>query len=89
MIAADFEAASRAVPYDRANLAAYREAQAEIRSRFAAALADEHLPHLPDEATDAVFERAWEEGHSSGFHSVEGSYADLAALIEKVERFLR
>jgi hypothetical protein len=36
---------------------------------------------LPVEVDDALFSKAWEMGHSAGYHEVELMYCDLADLI--------
>ena len=36
---------------------------------------------LPVEVDDALFSKAWEHGHSSGYHEVEYYYCDLADLV--------
>jgi hypothetical protein len=36
---------------------------------------------LPVEVDDKLFAKAWENGHSSGYHEVELIYCDLADLV--------
>lgn len=36
---------------------------------------------LPVKVDDALFSKAWEIGHSSGYHEVELQYCDLADLV--------
>lgn len=52
------------------------------RSEGAKALAEKHLPGLPERVTDKVFEYAWEEGHASGWNEVEYVYQEVAAIAE-------
>jgi len=72
--------ANRAVR-DVKNLAAYRQRSQEILEQFAHDLAFEHLPGHDPAVTSKVFDMAWEQGHSEGYHSVEQWYEDLADLV--------
>lgn len=60
---------------------AYTVREGEIRTQFAVDLAQQYLPpELSKRVTDAVFWKAWEDGHASGYRSVEDIYEDLAEL---------
>lgn len=41
------------------------------------------LSKLPDHLSDLVFNLAWEQGSSSGYHSVEGYYEEYAILCKQ------
>lgn len=64
--------------------AAYEKREAEIKGEFEAELADEYLSGYPKNVADAVFNRAWANGHASGYQDVEGHYMELAELVEIV-----
>lgn len=67
---------------------AYREKVNDIRGDFAKDLAEEYLPDVADNYSEqipkAVFAKAWEQGHASGFSDVENHYIDLADLVNLV-----
>lgn len=54
-----------------------------IREGFKAALS-EHYGTGHREIDDRVYDKAWQEGHSSGLHEVEVHYEDLAELAQFV-----
>lgn len=64
--------------------AARRERDAEEREMFRVRMASEHAGGLPPEVADAVWQRAWDEGHSSGWTSVEWHYEELADFARMV-----
>lgn len=66
----------------------YRARLGEISAQFAADLAKEYLPGVPQAASDLVFARAWEDGHSYGYQPVENAYEDLATLVLAVHKAL-
>lgn len=85
-------AADAAVPYPR-NVAkeervelmrAYNEATDKIKGQFRDFLADKYAARLPKTAQNAIWDNAWEYGHSAGYHEVESYYIDLANLAETV-----
>jgi len=75
------DASSEQFRMGKIHLDAYRTRSNEIRTQFAADLAFEHLPGHDPAVTAKVFDMAWEQGHSEGYHSVEQWYEDLADLI--------
>jgi len=44
-----------------------------------------HLPGVPEAVTNAVFNYAWQEGHSSGEHEVEQIYVELADIVKLMQ----
>ncbi len=52
-----------------------------LREEFKADLAECYLPKLPKRATDAVWEKAWDDGHSAGCSDVDYHYSELAELV--------
>lgn len=61
---------------------ARREREAEERAHYKSEYAiDNGLDGLPREIADKVFDYAYAEGHSDGWHNVSAHYADLAPLI--------
>lgn len=63
------------------DLVVLRQQVTEIRERFALELAGENLPGHDPAVTAKVFDMAWEQGHSEGYHSVEQWYEDLTDLV--------
>lgn len=43
----------------------------------------EHAPGFPAELDSLVFQKAWGEGHSSGYHEVENIYENLTEFVTK------
>lgn len=92
MLAQEFSARADAIPYpttknreERMLLRReYDQAHANVNRDFAAALADEYLDEIPvgprGTVAEAVFRRAWEDGHSAGYSSVEWAYEELAIV---------
>ncbi len=79
-------AVSRAVPSDRQekldNWAAKTNYDAAVRSAFSEVLAEDHAPEgLSEKQRKVLFDKAWEQGHASGYHSVENEYIDLAEFV--------
>lgn len=86
-----FEIAERAEAQSRATSAAYLSVppkerdhrarwrrEAEDRKAFAQDLAAEYADGLPEALQEKVFEKAWDDSHSSGFQSVENTYEEYA-----------
>lgn len=42
--------------------------------------AEHGIAAMPDNVRDLIWERAWEDGHSEGYHRVEDIYEDLAEI---------
>lgn len=55
-----------------------------LNAQWAEFLAEEYAYDLPVSLHANLFEKAWEEGHSSGYDSVESCYEDYAAFARKV-----
>jgi hypothetical protein len=66
----------------------YRDAlwvkQNDLMIEFTAALAKEFLPMLPHSITDKVYDRAWDEGHSSGLREIVNVYQELANFVDNL-----
>lgn len=62
---------------------AYNEKIHEIDSAFEAELAEIYCT-LPAQAAKAIFAKAWEDGHSSGYSEIENKYIDLCDFAEKL-----
>jgi hypothetical protein len=63
--------------------------QDEIMKAWTEWLYDQHGALLPERALDAIYARAWEEGHSSGLRSVEDWFIDLVGLVVEVIEIVR
>lgn len=59
---------------------AYIQNQKSLELQFRAYLAFEYADGLPTETQDAIWEEAWEDGHSYGYGNVELYYEDYADL---------
>lgn len=88
----ELEAATRAVPYPRdvpreKRVEAHREYDRQIKAledQWAAWLYEEYSAHFASLAQHVeIFDRAWSEGHASGYFSVENEYLDLANWVER------
>lgn len=58
----------------------YREAIRQIEEEFAASLSEEYLEPSAQPASKKVFDYAWAEGHSEGYHMVEQIYEEIAEI---------
>lgn len=69
---------------DRAALVqAYRLQADEITNQFAQNLSAQH--GTDNDIVDAlIFTQAWAQGHSSGYHEVEGHYIDLVEFANQI-----
>ena len=56
----------------------------ENRAAWQSWLHREHLNGFGRETADAVFRKAWEDGHSSGYREVEMHYTELADIVKTV-----
>jgi predicted metal-dependent phosphoesterase TrpH len=66
---------------ERARLyAEYREQENALIAQWKTWLADEYADDLPAAAQNAIYRKAWEEGHSSGYYEVENHYSELSEL---------
>ncbi|MFE6967209.1 hypothetical protein ACFVAJ_19145 [Agromyces sp. NPDC057679] len=78
------QAAIDDTPYNPKDRDAYRQSEANIKLHFADDLRDAYAEDLPEAVAPIIFERAWEDGHSSGYSEVESQYVDLAEFARKV-----
>jgi hypothetical protein len=67
--------ASRGEPRERLHK------QAENRQKFYNHLKATSSYSIPEDADDLIVEKAWEDGHSSGYQEVEGIYNELSRTI--------
>lgn len=64
---------------------AYREAQESIRLSHRAWLENDYgTDTLSQRSRDVIYNKAWEDGHSNGFASVESEYQDLLDIVNIV-----
>ena len=68
-------------PFYREMVQAYREEEARLRNLFKADL-EKEFGVQRNRRKDILFARAWDLGHSGGYHDVYGYYAELAELIK-------
>lgn len=85
------EAAIKALPYP--NGSTPREDRDAMREAYKAGVDKinrefrdyaEHMhgaSHLPQSVRDAIWDKAWEDGHSSGLYNVEIHYEEVADLV--------
>lgn len=61
---------------------AHRADQQRLEMEFQADLIDTYETHvLPDAVQTALFDKAWSDGHASGYHEVAYHYEELATLV--------
>ena len=61
--------------------AEYHQAQEAVKMAFAQALSEEYGTGV-QEVDGAVWTLAWANGHSGGFHDVEGQYSEIMEVAE-------
>jgi hypothetical protein len=62
---------------------AHRKYEGDVKKVFGEALREAYVfSDITDEQHAKLFDRAWEQGHSSGYYSVESEYEDLAEFVE-------
>jgi len=64
----------------------YQEATGLLVAEWVEFLKDEHGYDLPAAAQSAVYSKAWEDGHSSGYQEVESCYMNLADFARTVRQ---
>lgn len=57
---------------------AYNEAVKKVAGEFRDWLAHEYAFTLPKTVQNKIWEKAWSEGHSAGYHEVENYYTQYA-----------
>lgn len=62
----------------------YNEAFAAIEAEWKIWLYQDAAADLSTEASDLIFQKAWEEGHGSGYQDVDGQFRDLVNLVRSV-----
>lgn len=70
---------------------AYDAYQAEIKAielQFRFWLEAEYASGLPTILLDEIWDQAWSDGHSSGYHEVENYYEDRAEFVRKIKKAL-
>lgn len=63
------------------DMKAYRERDAEIRAQFEKDLAEEFAHDLHEGAQGVIFNKAWEDGHASGYEEVAMHYEELTNIV--------
>lgn len=63
---------------------AYRDDERELRQKFEDDLAEMHGIAPRSELHRVIYAKAWEDGHSCGFHEVANHYDELADFAEDV-----
>ncbi len=84
----EFDAANRARdayeairPLFKTDRDAYRLEDRILTEQFEIDLAEEYTSDLPENLQKAVYSKAYSDGHSAGFHEIEGVYLELAELV--------
>ena len=81
---AEAEVASDAIERKGVSFIEYHTKLNAVYAQWAAWLAVEYAYGLPEGIFSGLFERAWEDGHSSGLTSVENYYQEYADFARKV-----
>lgn len=82
---AEAEAATKALNYGTPRSPereAYRTSTAHIKDEFLAHIKDEYGYGYSEAVATRIAEKAWEDGHSSGFYGVEQAAIECAELAE-------
>ncbi len=82
---AEAEAATKALNYGTPHSPereAYRIGTAHIKNEFLAYIKDEYGYGHSEEIANRITEKAWEDGHASGFYSVEQAAIECAEQAE-------
>jgi hypothetical protein len=58
-----------------------RDVTGSLEREWAWWLASTYLPGVASVVADAVFAKAWDDGHAEGYYSVESHYEDLSDLV--------
>jgi hypothetical protein len=72
-----------------ADRAAWKAAEKELEGQWKNWLNLTYCYDLPDEVANEIFVRAWSDGHSSGYNSVENAYEAYATFAEFVVKSVR
>lgn len=67
----------------------YHAEQGALVKQWEEWLADEYLTDVPKEVHKTVFQLAWQQGHSSGYHEVQNYYADFAEIATATAKAVR
>lgn len=68
---------------DPAVRSAYRAEGTRLHAEFKKDLEEEFADSSwPQSVLNALYSKAWEDGHASGCHEVAGVYSDLIALVD-------
>lgn len=68
----------------------FKEKQNEAKIRYMNDLAKENgIDDLPKEIQQMVFNKAYEDGHSSGYYEVASIYAELAEFVLKIIQIMK
>lgn len=59
----------------------YNESIAHLEAGWKFWLAEEYAWDLNQKARDAIYAKAWSDGHSSGYSEVEHHYLELSELV--------
>lgn len=79
--------AASAVPYARYGAPgheAYREGQRAVTEEFKALLHQEYAPEFPAALHERIYTKADEDGHASGWESIESEYEDRVLFAREV-----
>jgi hypothetical protein len=62
----------------------YSADRAALTIQYKAALISEEASHLPEAAADAIYQKAWNDGHDSGFYGVYAHFTELVELADLI-----
>jgi len=62
----------------------YRTDRADLAAQYKAALISEEASHLSEAAADAIYQKAWNDGHSSGYREVYDNFTELVELADLI-----
>lgn len=66
--------------------ATYVETRANLEAQWREWLYQEFADDFSTQAADAIYVRAYEEGHSSGYQEIQNQFIDLTSLVRQVRR---
>jgi len=67
-----------------ARLEAYRQAESEITAQHRLWLEENYNEGFAQAVLDRIYQRAWDDGHSGGYHEVENYYDEHSTFAQFV-----
>lgn len=62
----------------------YHADRAALTIQYKKALISEEASHLPEAVADAIYQKAWNDGHDNGYYEVFNNFVELVELADKI-----